>query len=279
MRCRRNCARSRVPDSPSGTGSRPQVRPRKPPCQRPAGPGPRQARTAVRRRGPCRPPRSPSCCSTAPWPARRCACMHPSRRRSGRPAGGACPLDDQLDLHRFGTGVVVRTAQCVGRHANRVQTCSLRLPDADFAAALAFQAQRRPVRSDAPAQNRALTARKQRFLTAGHTGIGALLPAALSGRQQAAGHERLLMTVHPFPADAERGLSHRGRTSGPVLWVDQGAICHSTAFKKRLARPGLPVGAASTFLKQRSSEQTPPITNYDFSLCATTRPSALTNTR
>lgn len=193
MRCRRNCTRSRVPDSPSGTGSRPRVRPRKPPCQRPPDRAPdgRERRCVGEVRAGHLGHRH--ACSTAPWPARRCACLHPSRRRSGRPAGGACPLDDQLDLHRFGAGVVVRTARCVGRHANRVQTCSLRLPDADFAAALAFQAQRRPVRSDAPAQNRALTARKQRFLIAGHTGKGALLPAASSGRQQVAGHERLLM--------------------------------------------------------------------------------------
>ena len=190
MRCRRNGARSRVPDSPPGTCSRPRVRPRKPPRQRPAGPSPRRARAAERGRGPCRPPRPPrppSFCYEAPWPARRCACLHPSRRRSGCSAGGACPLDDQDDLHRFGAGVVVRTARCVGRHANRVQTSSLRLPDADFAAAPAFQAQCRPVRSDAPAQNCALTARKQRLLTAGHTGRGALLPAASSDRQQAAG--------------------------------------------------------------------------------------------
>jgi len=66
-----------------------------------------------------------------------------------------------------------------------------------------------------------------------------------------------------------------------VLWVDQGAICNSTGFSKKMAgkAPGLPVGATSIFLKQRSSDQTTPIIDYDFSLCATTRPSALMNTR
>ena len=66
-----------------------------------------------------------------------------------------------------------------------------------------------------------------------------------------------------------------------VLWVDQSAFCNSTGFSKKL--PGkvtdLPVGATSICLKQRRSEHTSPIIDYDFSLCATTRPSALMNTR
>lgn len=82
-------------------------------------------------------------------------------------------------------------------------------------------------------------------------------------------------------ADAERGLGHRGGTSGSVPWVDQGAIRHLTGFRKKTTGKAcsLPLGVASTLLKLRSSEQTPPIIFYDFSLSATTRPSALTNTR
>ena len=66
-----------------------------------------------------------------------------------------------------------------------------------------------------------------------------------------------------------------------VLWVYQGAIRNSTGFTEKIAGKvsGLPLGATSIFLKQRSSDQAPPIIDYDFSLCATTRPSALMNTR
>ena len=66
-----------------------------------------------------------------------------------------------------------------------------------------------------------------------------------------------------------------------LLWVDPGAVRHSTGSSKKMAgkASGLPGGATSTILKQHPSEQTPPITFYGFSLCATTRPSALMNTR